>query len=99
MSRVLRRQNLSSCNRESLTHVRATVPFHQLRDSEIKKLYAAVIAYQNVRGLQIPVHNQVGVRLRDSFKHIQKENDARMGVKTAAITVVIDLVTLNILKN
>src|SRR6185295_2290878 len=55
---------------------RRRVRVEKLRDPEIEQPDAAVLAHQDVRRLQIAVHDQMGVSERDGGKNLEKKAEA-----------------------
>ena len=46
----------------------------QLGDTEIEQLDDAVSGHQDIRGLQIPVHDQMSVGVPDGREHLKEES-------------------------
>jgi hypothetical protein len=44
----------------------------QLGDAEIEQLHLAVVVDQHIRRLDVPVNDQVGVRVRNGIEHLEK---------------------------
>ena len=71
----------------------------QLGNSKIEQLYLPVMADQNIRGLEIPVHDQVRVRVGDGQQHVEKQPDTRLDTKPVLVAVAVDVVALNVLED
>ena len=67
----------------------------QLGDAEVEQLHRTVIRDQHVRRLDIPMHDQVRMRMRDRGEHIEKQSQTPLHVKPPAVTIVVDPFTLD----
>ena len=73
--------------------------FEQLGNAKIEQFHLAVMPDQDVRGLEIPVHDQVGVGVSYRLQHVEKQPDTRFDTELAAIAVAVDVVALNVLED
>src|SRR5262249_4308596 len=66
---------------------------------EIQQLHLAVVADEYIGGLNIPMHDQVGVRVRHCIEHILEKPDPRLNMQLAHVAVAINRLALNVLQN
>ena len=75
------------------------VILEQFGDSEIEDFHLSVVAYQDVRRLEIPVYDQVGVRVGNGLDHLEKQPDARFDTEPVLVAVAVDVVALYVLED
>ena len=103
--RVLRRQRPAAFARQSARLRRyrrpgaARVGLEQLRDAEIEQLDVAVDADEHVGGLEIAVHDQVGMRVRDGREHFEKQAKAGVDIQPVLVAVAVDPLAFDVLED
>ena len=73
--------------------------FEQLGNPEIEQFHPTVVPDQDVRRLEVPVHNRIGVRMGDRVQHVEKQPDTRFDIEPVLIAVIVDVVALDVLEN
>jgi hypothetical protein len=71
----------------------------ELRDAEVQQLHAAGLRDENVRRLEIAMHNQVRVCASHRVEHLQKEPDARLACERMRPHVVVDLHAVDVFEH
>jgi hypothetical protein len=69
----------------------------ELGDAEVEQLDLAVGAHQHVRGLQVPVHDQVRVCVRDRGRHVEEQPDPRLGAQAVGLAIGVDVRAVHVL--
>ena len=59
-------------------------------DAEVEQLHLAGVSNQDVRRLEIPVHDQPGVRVRDGPRHLQEQLQPRAHGKALGVRIIVD---------
>ena len=78
---------------------RFRLAFHQqLGDAEIEQADLALAVDQNVRRLQITMHDPVVVRILDRAQHLQKQFQPRLQIQPATLAMRGDRLALDILQ-
>ena len=75
------------------------VGLEQFRDAEIEQLDVAVDADEHVRGLEIAVHDQVGMRVRDGREDFEKQAKAGVDIQPVLVAVAIDPLAFDVLED
>ncbi len=71
----------------------------QLGDAEIEQLHAAFARDKDVRRFEIPVNDEVGVRVRHRRQHIEKEPHTRIDREPIRVAISIDRLAINVLEH
>src|SRR5206468_5093357 len=66
-----------------------------LGDAEVEELHRTIVRDQHIRRLDIAMHDQVGVRVRDRGENIEKQTQTRVYVKPPAVAIVVDAFALD----
>ncbi len=96
---VLGRQRPTPFARERRGLCRAPLLFEQLRDPEVEQLHLPVRRNEHVRRLDVPVHDQIRVRVSHGSQDIQEETQPPLDGKRCAIAVAIDRCAQNVLEH
>src|SRR5215471_18340311 len=88
----------NAVNREGRSLLCRTLCFEQLGNAEVQKLYLAVMANQNVRRLQVPMHDQVRVRFRNCAQHIKKEPNTNRDRERLPVAITVNVQTFNVIE-
>ncbi len=88
--RVIGRQRATVLLRERRRVAGQHVVFEQLGDAEVEQLRAAFVVDQHVRGLDVAMDDQVGMRVRDRTEDLQEQPDAPGHIESMAVAVPID---------
>ncbi len=67
-----------------------TALIEQLRDAEVEQLHRAVVGHEDVVGLEIAVHDEVRVRVRDGREHLAEETQSRIDGERVLVAPHID---------
>src|SRR6185437_879316 len=92
--RVLRSERMGACQRQ----IRSILTFEELCDSEVEELHRAVARHEDVARLDVPMNDQVRVRVADGRQDIQEEPQPRLHVERMAGAVGIDRLTFHVLQ-
>ncbi len=77
----------------------AGLALEQLGDAEIEQLHLAVRGHQDVRGLEVAVHDQVGVRVGDRRQHVEEQPHARLDAQAPRVAVAVDALAVDVLEH
>ncbi len=75
------------------------VVFEQLGDPEVEQLDLAVVGHEHVGRLEIPVHDEVGVRVRDGRQDVEEQADAGLDAKRPIVAVLVDVPAGDVLEH
>ena len=62
-------------------------------------LTSAIHADEHIGRLDIPVHDQVRVRVGDGLQHVEKQTDARLDPERVLVAVAVDGLTVHVLED
>ncbi len=71
----------------------------ELGDAEIQELHIAIAGDENVPGLEVTMHYEVAVRVRDRVQHVQEKPYARLNVQILPAAVLVNRLTLDVLEH
>ena len=77
----------------------SAVRLEQLGDAEVEQLDPTVRGDQHVGRFEIPVHDEVRVRVRDRRQDVQKQADTRGDAELSAVAVAVDLLAVDVLQH
>jgi hypothetical protein len=86
-----------SAEREGRTGGRSGVG--QGRDAEVEQLHLPACVHEHVGGLEIAMHDEVRMRVRDGVGHLQEQIEPGGGVEPALRRVAIDARALDVLED
>src|SRR5262249_10599115 len=94
------RRRIFRCQRSTalVSPVRRFV-FKKFGNSEIKQLCLSIVPYQYIRGLEITVHDQVGMGLGYGLEYIKEQSNSRSDVEPLLVAIPVDVITINVLKH
>ena len=72
---------------------------YQRGDAEVQQLHLAFCRHQNVRWFDIPVHDEMAVRVRYRRNDIHEQGDALPGAQLLRCAVLIDALALDVLEH
>ena len=78
---------------------RAPIALEQLRDPEVQQLDLAVRPDEYVGRLDVPVHDQVGMRMGDRGGHVEEKTKTRRDVERLPVAVAVDLLAFDVLQH
>ncbi len=85
---VLRRHHAPV--RERRFRIRGALVAEQLRDAEVQQLHDAGIGDEDVRGLEVAVHEQILVRVHDRAEHLLHERETGGHAELEVVAVAIE---------
>ena len=100
--RILRRHHRAAFARQRArrpTGEPAGIALDQLGDAEVEELGLPVGADQHVRRLDVTVHDQVGVGVRDRVHHVEAQAQARLDPERARVAVLVDALAVHVLED
>jgi hypothetical protein len=71
----------------------------QLGDAEIKQLDCAVASDEHVRRLEVAMHDQVAMRMRDRQHRIHEQSNPCLDVEVVRIAVPVDAIAIDVLQD
>ena len=77
----------------------AFVALDQLGDAEVEQLDVTGDADHDVAGLDIPVHDQVGMRVSDGLEHVEKQAQAGLDTECVLVAVAVDGLPVHVLEH
>ncbi len=66
---------------------------------EVQKLDLAVRIDEHVGRFDVPMHDQVGMRMSNGREHVEEQTQARLDVEVLAVAVTVDLLALDVLEH
>ena len=78
---------------------RPFVVLEQFSDAEVEQLDLTGDANQHVGWLDIPVHDQVGVRVNHGLEHVEKQAKTSLDTERVFVAVTVDGLTIDVLED
>ena len=75
------------------------IAIQQLGNAEVEQLDMAVDRDQHVGGLEVAVHDEVGVRVRDRLQDVEKETEACLDPQRVVIAIAVDALTVDVFED
>src|SRR6185369_4728591 len=72
--------------------------FEQLGDAEVEQACLAFVRYQHVRGFEIPMHDELAVRVRDRVGDLEEQAQPLPQAETVRRAVLVDRSSLDVLE-
>ena len=69
--------------------------FEKLRDAEIEELHLPVGRHEDVGRLDVPMHDQIGVGVRDRFEDVEEDTETVLDRQVVALAVEVDRLALD----
>ena len=92
---VLRRQRRAGLPRQP----RHAVVFDQLGDAEVEQLDLSVGGHEDVRGLEVAMHDQVGMRVGHGRQHVEEQANALLDAQARFVAVGVEVPALDELEH
>ena len=77
------------------TAVRLFGRIEELRDTEVEQLHLPVVRHQDVGRLEVPVHDEIAVRVLDGLGHHEKELQAPGERQPVSVAVAVNRFALD----
>ena len=97
-SRILWRESLPRHLREAGYRCGGPV-VEQLRDAEVDELHLALGCYEDVRRFQVPMQDQLGMRVRDRGEYVLEQSHARFQIERPTLAPAADRFTLDVIQH
>jgi hypothetical protein len=75
------------------------IAFQQLGNAEVEQLHLTVAGHEHVRGFQVAVHDQVGVRVRHRREDVEEQPDARIDPQRVLVAMLVEVPAVNVLQH
>jgi hypothetical protein len=76
-----------------------SVAFEDLRDPEVEQLHLPIGAHQDVRRLEVAVHDQARVRVGDRFRRLKEQLEALSRIELMRVRVLVDARALDVFEH
>jgi hypothetical protein len=70
----------------------------QLRNAEVQQAHLARGGNQDVRRLQVAVHDEIPMRVRDCIRHLREQPQARIHIELSIAAMLVDGLAFNVLE-
>ena len=98
-SGVFGREGADALARHQRGRRRRIFILQELGNAEVQQLHAAVGGHQHVRGLDVAVDDQVGVRVREGVEHVEQQPQPGLHAQAARVAVAVDVCAFHVFED